>query len=304
MCLLIACKPGYTPSEGALLRAATNNPDGFGYALVIGEGADAHIHMHRGMSAVAVIDDFLAMRERHPEGHAIWHARFATHGTMTKDNCHPFRVAGRNDTFLAHNGILPLWIAPTDNRSDTRVFAEDILPAFGLESLDSWRTRTALEDLIGTDKVAILTVNPELKSQLYLLNEKMGDWGAKGGEDEGVWYSNGSHRYVKSVPYSAGATLLDKADDDDRWLTAAEQAELMDWWTRHGECAACQAIMEPEDDICPFCQTCRWCGYDMVECVCTDDDKAKDRDLSDELADMNGTDVQRTLALYSGEGWD
>ena len=96
--------------------------------------------------------------------------------------------------------------------------------------------------------------------------------------------------------------MLDKADDG--WLTADEQAELMEWWARHNDCAACGAIMEREDDICPFCQTCRWCGYDMTECVCTDDNKAEDRDLSDKLADMNGTDVQRTLALYTGEGWD
>ena len=134
MCLLAVCEPGSTPKRKDLECASCNNPHGFGYAVI----ANGEIITGRGMSAKKVISEFLSVRKQYPNGYAMFHARFATHGVKNVENCHPFPVGGSTQTYLAHNGILDIKIPANDKRSDTRVFAEDILPLMGgVDGLDN-----------------------------------------------------------------------------------------------------------------------------------------------------------------------
>ncbi|MFE3278408.1 class II glutamine amidotransferase [Nocardia sp. NPDC059239] len=89
--------------------------------MVTGTG----ILVGRGMDAEEVIDDFTAVRRRYPDRPALFHGRYATHGAVSIDNCHPFRLGRDRRTVLAHNGVLPRRVrpAPYDPRSDTRMNA-------------------------------------------------------------------------------------------------------------------------------------------------------------------------------------
>ena len=256
MCLLIAMNPGACPQEMDLLDAARNNPDGFGYAIVVGD----RIVTHRGMSASKVITDFLEDRARWSDGPAIFHARFATHGDVNKANCHPFRVGGSQKTYMAHNGILPLPLDATERRSDSRVFAEDLLPRFGQGALDNFRARTALEDWLGSDKIAVLSVDPSHGKQLYILNEREGHWGDAKHGDDGVWYSNYSYAYIPATLKS----VVDEYTDDKLFgeyeVIEHDDPDTVAWWARHAECESCGAAMDVNDDVCEYCDACRWCG--------------------------------------------
>ena len=127
MCLLVVCNPNSTPSKDDLKMGACKNPHGFGFAIDTGSG----IISERSMSAKKSIARFLELREQYPNGYAMWHARYATHGVKNELNCHPFKVAGEYDTYLAHNGVLDIHIPKGDKRSDTRIMAEELLPRLG-----------------------------------------------------------------------------------------------------------------------------------------------------------------------------
>ena len=109
MCMLCVAAPGLVPDREKLENSALNNPHGFGWAIAI--PSENRILQERTMNADDSINRFLEMRSYYPEGYAMWHARYATHGSKTVENCHPFAVGNDERTYLAHNGILDISIA-------------------------------------------------------------------------------------------------------------------------------------------------------------------------------------------------
>ena len=189
--MLVAIPPGKTPSKEELLDGACQNPDGFGYAII---GNDKKIISNRTMKAEDSIDEFLKVRAQNPNGEAMWHCRIATHGVKTVENCHPFQIGGDPLTYLGHNGILGVKPDEGDTRSDTAIFAQDILPTVGgVRALDNAFMFHLLESWMSGSKVVVLTVNPKAKKTMYILNEKLGT------EDkDGIWWSNTNHRGARA----------------------------------------------------------------------------------------------------------
>jgi len=260
MCMLCVVPPNVIPSREKLENSALNNPHGFGFAIVI--PSEKRIHAERTMNADTSINRFLQMRALHPEGYAMWHARLATHGTTTVDNCHPFRVGGDRKTYLAHNGILPI-IEPTgDTRSDTRIFAEDLLPAIGgVASLDNPQVQNLIEDFTSGSKVCVLTVHPDAKYQCYLFHEE------KGWRDESnVWWSNDSCHITTSSykPY------------DGKWYSSSPLDFISKNEGIYYECQVCELAVDEEElfesglgnDYCPQCGSCYQCNAYMTDDLC------------------------------------
>ena len=213
MCLLVVCDANSTPTEEELLQGACRNPDGFGFAIMTDEG----IISERTMSAKKSIKRFLELRAQYPSAYAMWHCRIATHGVKNEGNCHPFQVGGSTMTYLAHNGVLSLPMEADDRRSDTRVFAEEVLPAMGgVAALDDPRVFHILEKWALGSKIVVMTVDPAAKFNLYILNEKSGSW-----DDHGVWWSNTYHRPAPPVTlypkYAKGYRYDDEFYDTHRW---------------------------------------------------------------------------------------
>lgn len=123
MCLLIYKPKGKAiPSKYVLKAAALANPDGFGFATPT-----------RYIRTLDV-DKFMREIEKvSSEDPCIIHLRYATHGSIKKTNCHPFRKDG---VTFAHNGILN--IDPIGDKTDSETaFLLYILPAvkhYGLYS--------------------------------------------------------------------------------------------------------------------------------------------------------------------------
>lgn len=176
---------GSIPTREELEQGACKNPHGFGFAII----ADGKIISERTMKAERSIDRFLMFRKKYPSEIAIWHARIATHGGKNEGNCHPFKVGGDDRTYLAHNGILRVPMAKDEHRSDSRVFADEVLPALGgVTALDNPYKHLMIEGWASGSKIAVLTVDPEAKSQCYIINEDAGKWDLKD-----IWWSNQSH---------------------------------------------------------------------------------------------------------------
>lgn len=203
MCLLTYFSPGTLPDTRALHYGAIVNDDGHGFAIV----HDGQILIERGFDPNEMIERFAEVRAAHPEGPALFHSRFGTHGSRTVANIHPFTVDNDRRTVVAHNGVLPSAVQPRgqDTRSDTAILAASMGGRFGALRLP--RVRAAVEKWMGHyNKLVILTVNPRYRGSAFILNESAGTW------VDGIWYSNDGyqspaerHRYAASgLGWSSG----------------------------------------------------------------------------------------------------
>lgn len=204
MCLLVVSSPNSTPRKKDLENASCNNPHGFGYAVIAGN----KIITGKGMSSKKMIKEFLEVRKKYPNSYAMYHARFATHGIKNDENCHPFKVGGSDLTYLAHNGILPVDIPANDMRSDTRIFAEDILPSMGgITALDNTNLYRMIEGWASGSKIAVFTLDPVAEYDCYIINEDLGHW-----DNAGNWWSNDGYKadtwskYFKHYDYTDTST--------------------------------------------------------------------------------------------------
>lgn len=273
MCLLVVCQPNSTPKREELQAGACRNPHGFGFAIV----ANDKIISFRSMSAKKTIKKFLALREQYPNGYAMWHARLATHGVKNEQNCHPFVVGNDERVYLAHNGVLDVTIPDNDKRSDTRLFAEDILPAMGgVLALDNDHLFDMLSKWSYGSKICVLSVHPDSKFQCYIINEKSGEW-----DNDGVWWSNKHHipkpatpeiigSYKSTYTYSVPEYTYDWATMREAYSSLSGEPETQLRDIELDFCTSCQnpISVDLSADYCEWCDACVGCSMNYADCMC------------------------------------
>jgi hypothetical protein len=278
MCML-SYLPPHTPGNfDSLQNGGLNNPDGFGWAIVIpGE----KILVGKSMDLNEALDGFLAVRDENLEGPALFHSRYATHGKLNVDNVHPFQCAmpdqfgvwaNSPDTVLAHNGILRAAAQPAkgDPRSDTRKFAEDIMMR-NFRRLDRPGVKAALTQWVKSDKLVILTVDPRFECSAYIVNQHRGVWE----RSTGIWHSN--HDYLF---YVAKGHKWSGSYDWEAWPQQIGKKGMTG--TRNRADAALAAKVRDDEDVCRwctaghvgvgnfcnFCKSCEECGVHIRNCKC------------------------------------
>jgi len=290
MCLLTFIPDYVTPDMDKFRTAAISNPDGFGFAISTGK----KIVTAHSMDFDEVANKFIDLRRTH-QGPATFHFRWATHGSETVDNCHPFFLGNDSSTVVAHNGILPVAIPKHDTRSDTKVFAQDIMPAVGgITSLDDMEYYNKLSAWAKGSKLVFLTTNEDALFDFYILNEQDGHWA------NDMWWSNSSY---KQAPYRAGSygslyndwdygyestygykpweqKVSDDYDDeaDLKFDAVLEQFDVfmtdLDNHTALLECYTCaHSEVVKNDELhthCPSCKACLYCGS-FANCFCWDE---------------------------------
>ena len=207
MCLLTFIPDYVSPDMDRFKIAAQANPDGFGFAISTGK----KIVTFHSMNFEEVANKFTDLRKTH-QGPAVFHFRWATHGSETVANCHPFFLGNDGQSVVGHNGILPVAIPKGDTRSDTKVFAQDIMPSVGgILSLDDDEYFKKLEAWAKGSKLVFLTTNEDAKQDFYILNEKDGHW------DKDMWWSNYSYEqpvYKTYTSYKSSGSLWGYDDWD------------------------------------------------------------------------------------------
>jgi glutamine amidotransferase len=209
------------------------------------------------MSAKKSISRFLELREQYPNGYAMWHARYATHGVKNELNCHPFKVVGEHDTYLAHNGVLDILIPKDDKRSDTRILAEELLPRLGgVSALDDDYLYDMMSSWASGSKVAVMTNDPSAKYKMYIINENAGSW-----DDNGIWWSNNSHKPTPTYDYKDSVYDIVVADKHFE-PTAYEDNKF--------ECPNCNALIDlwESELYCLMCECCFDCSAQFLDCLC------------------------------------
>lgn len=201
MCIITLVPLNVEVPVEAITIGAENNPDGHGWVVASPEHG---LVVGKSMTPEEAIKDAVAERKRQGLGSVLlFHSRIGTHGSKTLANVHPFPVpeAGVEPavevsedltTVMAHNGILPSAWHPgaKDDRSDTRVFADEMAPWYLTErGVPSRRGAAALGEMIGRgNKLVFVSTALEGRVLYRIVNASSGTW------DDGVWFSNTSYK--------------------------------------------------------------------------------------------------------------
>lgn len=257
MCLAILTQPGAELDMDAIKRAWKANPDGGGFAFT----ADGeHITIRKFLRLKDMREGLLKAHRRFGKvSPFIIHFRLATHGSTTLANVHPFKV--RDDLVMVHNGIIN--VKCFDDRSDSKVFAEDWLTDLPADWLDNHVLTMLVEDFIGWSKLVFLSTDPGLDHDWYILNEHDGHWN----DERTIWYSNDSYkkrpvRTGYAVGKAGTATQPFRDDgDDDVW----RDVPALSW----DDCYFCEdKIPRDEAPWCFVCQVCNNCWQFLEDCFC------------------------------------
>jgi predicted glutamine amidotransferase len=250
MCLLTVFTPDAEFDTLRMSTAADNNPDGFGFAMLL----DGHIARFRSMSYNETADEFQRLRGLYPDTWAMFHHRFSTGGGETVENCHPFSWAHDERVAIGHNGILP--IQPGRRKSDTRIWAENHLGNLHPTVLDSENWFGKTETWLGSSKAVVLSAHPDNVYGLYILNEHFGHW------EDGVWWSNDSYR---SYRYRTDSRVVMSGVTDRYSSDKYDAADIV-------SCSYCGSTWEMDDEYyntdCDTCGTCWICEENSADCMC------------------------------------
>lgn len=185
MCIAILNKTGII-SKDAFKNSWENNYDGAGFAY--SDGNKIFVHKdNKGYESFYKM--YAKHRKKFPQQTFLVHFRISTHGTVTKDNLHPFVI--NDNVALIHNGMVDLkGHDRMDKRSDTRFLCEEILSHMP----DGWHLSTGVHKMIGEFGGGSKFVMLDIDNNHSFVNEKSGHW------FEDNWYSNKSYvaveRYV------------------------------------------------------------------------------------------------------------
>lgn len=177
ICLLSYHPPGVIPSCEELEHGAKLNDDSYGFAAVV----NGKLIAERGFDAGEMIDEYLSLKFDYPQSHAMFHSRKATDTSPTLENAHPFPVGRSGLAVVAHNGYF-FRHAPGDKRTDSLVFAEEVLPRY---NLDDPGERRLLEKRMGPNRAVVLSVSGHHERTAYVLGRDQGIT-----TEDGAWHSN------------------------------------------------------------------------------------------------------------------
>lgn len=163
MCCIIYKEKGVQiPSLDILNKIKRVNHNGYGFVSTN--------HFYKGLDYRTFLRH---LSEVGNDENCIIHFRLATHGSICRANCHPFK---ENGVYFAHNGVLN--VCPIADMTDSEIaFRTKIYPAIERYGYGSKEVDCVIRSIIGYSKFAMM-YNGKVK--LY------GDYKYL----DGVYYSN------------------------------------------------------------------------------------------------------------------
>ena len=210
MCLIVDRPPGATIPDDHLRNGIDANPDGWGVMYPGDDPSGAPevpgLVIRRGMTE----SGFWEAYRRVPADVRVGiHFRWATHGTVSIDNAHPF-VHAPAGLAVMHNGVISVPRADPE-RSDTYHYVSGVLGPWLVQYPDglSWA-----DDIIAPNVGGSRLLLYRADGTAVRVNDRSGH------VEDGIWYSNRSSLYVSRFPYRpAFATVARRWADgtDDEW---------------------------------------------------------------------------------------
>jgi len=207
MCLIILKTPEGNITKDILKQAFINNPDGVGFAYTNYNNivVEKRIYKKDEFKIFYIHYKEFEKKARQLNSNLLIHFRYATHGKISIDMCHPFEVY--KGLIFAHNGIIFRNEYKNELVSDTYLYNEKVLKQLP----KGFHRNNAILELIKKDvgdfnKFVFLD-----KDDIYkIVNEEKGQW------LNGCWYSYPQyviHRECKSGFYNDGMSERWKLKD-------------------------------------------------------------------------------------------
>ncbi len=184
MCIAILNTKGTTLKRKTLNNCWENNGDGAGIL---------YIDNYNQLQTFKTLDSFdefyenyISIKQTFGSRNILLHFRISTHGTINKENCHPF-IVDDNVGFI-HNGMIsnvPDSVQYSDTNMLNRTLLQKLKPGFDQDddALDF------LMSLIGNgNKLVFLNKDNDWS----IVNESAGHWHL------GCWFSNDSYKQVNN----------------------------------------------------------------------------------------------------------
>jgi glutamine amidotransferase len=188
-------------------------------------------------------------------------------------------MGGSTQTVVAHNGILgrQAWPGKGDDRSDTRIFADELLPTY-YKRLDRKGVQKALTQWLGSNKILVLTTDPRYNDNAYLFNERLGTWD----KETGVWHSNNDFRgydYYRAKTTSTTALAGKSAEESAETFQKDVECHIIGKPSlprgKHSDdymdvCYVCSIGDVDRNGYCDshLCRACQDCYVHIRECQC------------------------------------
>lgn len=172
MCLLIVKPAGLTIPVEYLDNAVIQHPHGIGCAYA----DNGKVSITKNPNGD--VNELVYLLEEIKHLPALVHFRYATHGSVSLANTHPFELP--HGFAAAHNGIFHN-VKTEGDESDTRAFLRTYIAPRIVSGTIASDTKI-IEALVSGSKLALLS--PAGEQTIY--GEKSGTW------KDGVWYSNES----------------------------------------------------------------------------------------------------------------
>lgn len=196
MCIAILSPKGTEITAQQFRNCWDNNYNGAGFMY---NDDDNKLHVVKEMDSFErIYKKYKALNKKFPNATFVLHFRISTHGVINKSNCHPFKV--NNELGFVHNGVIAA-VDKNTKYSDTNMFNRQILrklPQVDVAYLSNPAVKTVLGEFIKHSKLIFMNNLGEAT----IINEHKGDW-----EEDGIWYSNTSHKRVKNTVDYGGETL-------------------------------------------------------------------------------------------------
>ena len=206
MCILVIKPAGIKlPAKNIIQNCYDNNPDGCGMMWV----KNGQVMIDKGLYD---FETFYSKLLEHEEENLVFHCRIKTHGEISQENCHPFKIT--DEFALAHNGVLS--VKCYEGKTDSESFGIDYMSHLTKEDLSNYKIWKILNEIVthNGSKVAVLTNDDKI-----IVFNKEGFI-----KENDVYFSNGSFKYCRSYysvqPYyrkkalKSGTTIVEGKDDE------------------------------------------------------------------------------------------
>lgn len=183
MCQIMYLPQGSYINKKHVYTSQKNNPHGIGMMWV----EDGRVKVFHGRKSYA---ELVTALNDHKSHNVIVHMRYATCGSKSIINHHPFKILDKErdgiDLYMMHNWTLPIDL-PCGLRSDSYHFAQELrkyIREFGIEELYNPDNARNLGRVIGINNRVILL---DSNGKVTFLNEESGSYF---GKTVKRWYAN------------------------------------------------------------------------------------------------------------------